>query len=136
MRGYLLVFTHVLPNPRSIPADAGLPCEYLDELPTGRVYPRGCGATLHHRHLLGPSAGLSPRMRGYQISEGAKEVHGRSIPADAGLPGGRRGDRGSLRVYPRGCGATVACGCAAPIVSGLSPRMRGYHDHNDYSSGL
>jgi len=75
-------------------------------------------------------------MRGYQDPTEEPTMQERSIPADAGLPMRCRCDAVTSKVYPRGCGATRKWRSAGYSVLGLSPRMRGYHDHNDYSSGL
>ena len=48
-----------------------------------------------------------------------------SIPADAGEPPSRGSGGLSSWVYPRGCGGTSYWRACAPLIGGLSPRMRG-----------
>ena len=86
MRGYLFIPSRSLCLARSIPADAGLPsCPPVDP-PSGRVYPRGCGATEVIQASLQAVVGLSPRMRGYRPEVKPRRIVEGSIPADAGLP--------------------------------------------------
>ena len=74
------------------------------------VYPRVCGGTFAAiaRTLYG--MGLSPRMRGNLLRAGVMQRPVGSIPAYAGEPPGRRGDRSAGMVYPRVCGGTIRAG--------------------------
>ena len=129
MRGYR-AWRRIHPaSSRSIPADAGLPGPRPGRARAGRVYPRGCGATTGSNRSRTPLQGLSPRMRGYPDELREVLVRVGSIPADAGLPIARSMRYMVLRVYPRGCGATVITFAQNDASEGLSPRMRGYPNH-------
>ena len=65
-------------------------------------------------------------MRGYLGEVVGVGLDDGSIPADAGLPSLSSPSYCESRVYPRGCGATSGKRWREPLVSGLSPRMRGY----------
>ena len=69
--------------------------------------------------------GLSPRVRGNQQAEGAGRHRIGSIPACAGEPGYRYGERVAPPVYPRVCGGTAAWAEWRRRGQGLSPRVRG-----------
>ena len=107
MRGYLDPAGRRRQRRRSIPADAGLPGSWTRLKISGRVYPRGCGATLSLKDANANQKGLSPRMRGYQSGRLEYGKNSGSIPADAGLPAKASGTDWRKWVYPRGCGATV-----------------------------
>ena len=69
--------------------------------------------------------GLSPRVRGNLVDDGALDIQKRSIPACAGEPAGREYlARGTL-VYPRVCGGTYWRADIDLVRRGLSPRVRG-----------
>ena len=110
---------------RSIPAGAGEPTPERVRDCMAWVYPRGCGGTF--TTLNGPSLtnGLSPRVRGNPgLASGSVHLM-RSIPAGAGEPLSRGLVRAASRVYPRGCGGTVAVPIGWWVWLGLSPRVRG-----------
>ena len=116
----------------SIPACAGQP-PFGGGVPSrGPVYPRVCGATTANAYRTAAVQGLSPRVRGNLSLAEPQTSHRRSIPACAGQPAPRRQLEGSLRVYPRVCGATRSKSCGDLPWSGLSPRVRGNRD--DHSS--
>ncbi len=69
--------------------------------------------------------GLSPRVRGNQLSLSGVRLRARSIPACAGEPSRMRPGRSCVRVYPRVCGGTVHEGLRGVRQLGLSPRVRG-----------
>ena len=71
---------------RSIPAGAGLPAAARNGSETGEVYPRGCGVTSGPFGRIEEAVGLSPRVRGYQLDPGRRQLRGGSIPTSAGLP--------------------------------------------------
>ena len=126
MRGYLAAHRPENAISGSIPAGAGLPPPTQAAAATGRVYPRGCGATHNDHTHTTHGKGLSPRVRGYRRK---KPLHGgplRSIPAGAGLPRMVALWGPELEVYPRGCGATIQWHGGYPDNEGLSPRVRGY----------
>ena len=111
--------------PRSIPACAGEPAEFLDPVNRPEVYPRVCGGTLPRLLLPLPTRGLSPRVRGnLGISTAAAEPD-RSIPACAGEPRRNSLSQSAGTVYPRVCGGTLASAPRRRNQTGLSPRVRG-----------
>ena len=113
------------PAAGSIPACAGEPLFDTADSGGRRVYPRVCGGTLA---VLGePSAGigLSPRVRGNPCRGTGSRQSGRSIPACAGEPAGRRFARRRRWVYPRVCGGTTPATATPRLPRGLSPRVRG-----------
>ena len=69
--------------------------------------------------------GLSPRVRGNQITTHPVEVDGGSIPACAGEPFGVASLSLFRRVYPRVCGGTRYTVFILIGRRGLSPRVRG-----------
>ena len=74
-------------------------------------------------------AGLSPRVRGNPGHYPSANRSKGSIPACAGEPFGQHGLRPAGWVYPRVCGGTSLVTAAGPILSGLSPRVRGNPGH-------
>ena len=70
----------------SIPAHAGEPPARRSPSMSRRVYPRACGGTAGLPLDLGPSRGLSPRMRGNRHSRCPRTGQAGSIPAHAGEP--------------------------------------------------
>ena len=113
------------PGVGSIPAGAGEPL-LPHQLPRHvQVYPRGCGGAVYACERAPFQAGLSPRVRGSRVRHTLHVgAHG-SIPAGAGEPRTPPATARTGRVYPRGCGgAGMAC-LAAPMMRGLSPRVRG-----------
>ena len=52
-----------------------------------------------------------------------------SIPACAGEPATDDAPNLPSMVYPRVCGGTVVTGVALGVFGGLSPRVRGNHEH-------
>ena len=69
--------------------------------------------------------GLSPRVRGNQITHPPGRVAERSIPACAGEPRSGAGPGSRPRVYPRVCGGTEMLSGLRKRYAGLSPRVRG-----------
>ena len=51
----------------SIPAGAGQPIWWTDEMSESQVYPRGCGATWGIHAVYQQWMGLSPRVRGNRL---------------------------------------------------------------------
>ena len=111
---------------RSIPASAGQPGRRPTSGSCGGVYPRECGATLGPVLHVVVERGLSPRVRGNRLGQLLQVRRARSIPASAGQPAIRRQSLDLSPVYPRECGATNRRGLGG---SGLSPRVRGNHQH-------
>ncbi len=111
----------------SIPAHAGEPLRSCDAAPPRWVYPRACGGTCFTPSLRLVSAGLSPRMRGNRRVPGADSPLAGSIPAHAGEPQCVSRLPSWARVYPRACGGTSRVPAPRPVLTGLSPRMRGNH---------
>ena len=69
--------------------------------------------------------GLSPRVRGNQLSTPTPADQGRSIPARAGEPSQPSRTAADVTVYPRACGGTDVFSSAGAGAVGLSPRVRG-----------
>ena len=109
----------------SIPARAGEPSTLPSLTMYSEVYPRACGGTMITRWVGTLYKGLSPRVRGNQRQPAGGHHPGRSIPARAGEPFGRRRIAGFDRVYPRACGGTGSQQPEHGPVGGLSPRVRG-----------
>jgi len=65
-------------------------------------------------------------MRGHRGRRRHINVGSGSIPADAGPPTSGHPDQATVKVYPRGCGATADRPCGHGVSKGLSPRMRGH----------
>ena len=129
MRGNHVRVKSIRLNRGSIPACAGeprrdrrLPCPIW-------VYPRACGGTEPSPYSDTWSGGLSPRVRGNQALGGGDIERGGSIPACAGEPNAPILHVQSIRVYPRVCGGTTRKEARGLIDSGLSPRVRGNHQH-------
>ena len=77
----------------SIPACAGEPNTGTAPGEFQRVYPRVCGGTDTTSMASARQSGLSPRVRGNRVQRAEMDVGARSIPACAGEPGCRSGDR-------------------------------------------
>ena len=113
----------------SIPAGAGEPFAHLLFLPFLRVYPRGCGGARKSRLQYAGIGGLSPRVRGSQDEARRPRQDVGSIPAGAGEPQLAKNNSRCLGVYPRGCGGAGIAGADRDTGQGLSPRVRGSHNH-------
>ena len=75
------------------------------------------------------AAGLSPRVRGIHHRR-ARPVRDRgSIPACTGNPGRCSWRSRTGAVYPRVYGESTCSSVTSPSLCGLSPRVRGIHDH-------
>ena len=109
----------------SIPACAGEPPRGLLSVVHGGVYPRVCGGTRRKQKRAARRTGLSPRVRGNQLSDGKRGLLSRSIPACAGEPAVVYTANLDGQVYPRVCGGTCGRYSARASVTGLSPRVRG-----------
>ena len=115
------------PPQRSIPACAGEPKARIDIVEQVEVYPRVCGGTGHKGTSGVLCDGLSPRVRGNQVSDEDSSVGVGSIPACAGEPT-HDGLRDAVKkVYPRVCGGTPRSVPNSASNRGLSPRVRGNH---------
>ena len=117
-----------LPRPKSagsIPACAGEPLP--EDLDGGhaQVYPRVCGGAAAVRSATGNADGLSPRVRGSQVSVSMIKSALGSIPACAGEPWGLSRAGKGRGVYPRVCGGAEPAAETGNIGLGLSPRVRG-----------
>ena len=71
------------------------------------VYPRACGGTPDIAGQIYEAEGLSPRVRGNQISSSSSSPVLGSIPARAGEPCSGKIYPLEPRVYPRACGGTL-----------------------------
>ena len=69
--------------------------------------------------------GLSPRVRGKLLLDGAGHLGQRSIPACAGEAVIVGASLCGRWVYPRVCGGSNITTAAAATAAGLSPRVRG-----------
>ena len=111
----------------SIPADAGEPPPGADAGSAGRVDPRGRGGAASDATDDVLATGRSPRTRGSQPHERARQRHRGSIPADAGEPRRRAGSPSTGRVDPRGRGGARPRALFSRCSLGRSPRTRGSH---------
>ena len=84
-----------------------------------------CGGTVCEMRWYKAVMGLSPRVRGNPSQLRRPHPPGRSIPACAGEPPGRRAAARAAAVYPRVCGGTRYCRPWPGRGRGLSPRVRG-----------
>ena len=109
----------------AIPAGAGEPSCGAGPSAAPRVYPRGCGGACPAGARRRCTQGLSPRVRGSQLSHQAGHQHQGSIPAGAGEPHAIRCPSPGVRVYPRGCGGAYSASVRSCRAPGLSPRVRG-----------
>ena len=109
----------------SIPARAGEPATSSRSGAASRVYPRAGGGTVAFPISCRPMPGLSPRGRGNRQQMGSDVSRGRSIPARAGEPSGRRCNAWRNGVYPRAGGGTRWPRSPPRARRGLSPRGRG-----------
>ena len=109
----------------SIPACAGEPRTPSRGRAHRQVYPRVCGGTAARPAAPDDADGLSPRVRGNRSFRRRRTAYAGSIPACAGEPPARPGQRTPRRVYPRVCGGTSVSWQSAQISKGLSPRVRG-----------
>ena len=119
----------------SIPACAGKPRVILMRRGRYRVYPRVCGEAASACMIARPSAGLSPRVRGSRLRGGWSYRPERSIPACAGKPEYEPSSGITTRVYPRVCGEALRDALFLELGEGLSPRVRGSHEHGAFTQG-
>ena len=110
---------------RSIPACAGEPSRATSAWAAPSVYPRVCGGTDYYKRVCESLGGLSPRVRGNQVSVATEQTSGRSIPACAGEPTRPSTQHYQRWVYPRVCGGTSVAALSGLSMNGLSPRVRG-----------
>ena len=125
VRGNRIAAQQHPPLLRSIPACAGEPKGRHFATTRIGVYPRVCGGTDKPWFVGETGRGLSPRVRGNQLTGSPQRVRTGSIPACAGEP--PRAGMAALPdwVYPRVCGGTRKGHFAAHRGQGLSPRVRG-----------
>ena len=109
----------------SIPACAGEPVIGTNAPGWSRVYPRVCGGTPTIRKHDSEFWGLSPRVRGNQVTVSGAAVGAGSIPACAGEPLQTARALPRSEVYPRVCGGTQSLTVTESCGWGLSPRVRG-----------
>ena len=109
----------------SIPTGAGEPECYPLPRREYKVYPHGCGGTEATPEKILQPEGLSPRVRGNQLRGLARPAGPGSIPTGAGEPRPAALPCPSTRVYPHGCGGTIAEMRRFLQRWGLSPRVRG-----------
>ena len=76
--------------------------------------------------------GLSPRVRGNRRAGDDRGTGNGSIPARAGEPALHSVSAGLNSVYPRACGGTIPCRRSGRYAWGLSPRVRGNPNFDDY----
>ena len=109
----------------SIPANAGKPPPPVAAPRSIWVYPRERGEAVGSVLARLALRGLSPRTRGSRHQGRRTAVGEGSIPANAGKPGGRDGQRTRRGVYPRERGEALIQMAKDLAVQGLSPRTRG-----------
>ena len=117
---------------RSIPACAGEPRASCSAASSVSVYPRVCGGTFLSDYTYILLYGLSPRVRGNRCRGSNPCARRGSIPACAGEPRNHLVRRRCAGVYPRVCGGTSFRPSRSANVKGLSPRVRGNLDEEDF----
>ena len=113
----------------TIPACAGEPAGEAGRPGGRRDYPRVCGGTRSNRSRRRVSKGLSPRVRGNHGKWLREAGANRTIPACAGEPVNFGVRLCGVRDYPRVCGGTGPETLGIFSAKGLSPRVRGNHEH-------
>ena len=93
---------------------------------------RECGGTILGRCTGSKGRGLSPRVRGNQVTVTMPSASVRSIPASAGEPDWQSRPLRGTSVYPRECGGTETAKEGTVAMWGLSPRVRGNPWHSDW----
>ena len=109
----------------SIPAHAGEPPTCGTRTSIAGVYPRPRGGTGGGESPAALWQGLSPPTRGNRTRADWLRDAGRSIPAHAGEPAGRRRVARKAAVYPRPRGGTPMPLPMIAVSMGLSPPTRG-----------
>ncbi len=125
MRGNLLARKPQRNPVGPIPAHAGEPGKRIRGYGRMKAYPRACGGTVLVLARAGIIPGLSPRMRGNQISRITNAYLFGPIPAHAGEPQSELPASRGKWAYPRACGGTTVSDNVESRRVGLSPRMRG-----------
>ena len=98
---------------------------YILHISCFKVYPRVCGGILFHSMSMVIGSGLSPRVRGNQLTNDIRLTPVGSIPACAGESTGISFFRVNITVYPRVCGGILGVELIPQTPIGLSPRVRG-----------
>ena len=125
VRGIQVAPRSVVPQERSIPAGAGNPPPCAASFRATTVHPRGCGESVARDSPRVNPYGPSPRVRGIRPGQRVPLPVLGSIPAGAGNPVRRRGQRTPVRVHPRGCGESESAQVFQRSDHGPSPRVRG-----------
>ena len=120
VRGNLDLKLERRPHLRSIPACTGEPAGPGPGRSSGRVYPRVYGGTIVLPAYSERLPGLSPRVRGNQLSRPQQGYCEGSIPACTGEPRTRSRSLKPTRVYPRVYGGTP---CKYPNFQRASSKM-------------
>ena len=119
---------------RIIPAHAGQTSPVRRRLPCSPDHPRACGANGPAPRSPTRTTGSSPRMRGklglLLLGFGILRI----IPAHAGQTTSPPGRSPASPDHPRACGANEQGHLMLRLLHGSSPRMRGKHAGQDYSS--
>ena len=97
-----------------------------------RDYPRACGGTYLLEQLVYSGEGLSPRVRGNPPVIVQLRVPRRTIPARTGEPIEGSKPARLIEDYPRAYGGTKTGRTHQLPQEGLSPRVRGNRDDEDY----
>ena len=109
----------------TIPASAGETLPFFAKIFAIWDYPRECGGNLPTVNGGGGMRGLSPRVRGKQVFDGALCWCSGTIPASAGETQHILQNPHFLRDYPRECGGNLTWTRMHQRRKGLSPRVRG-----------
>ena len=119
---------------RIIPADAGSTRAVYHPIAALGDHPRGCGEHGFLVVFIMSPLGSSPRMRGALPWVVDSLVLYGIIPADAGSTEQRCTDPDGHRDHPRGCGEHALLVKSLCVCGGSSPRMRGAHMGDSFSS--
>ncbi len=129
VRGNPGLVRHLLRLQRSIPACTGEPSPFSISLRGMGVYPRVYGGTRWSPNKWEGERGLSPRVRGNLNHLRPVDRPRRSIPACTGEPSLPSARIAARKVYPRVYGGTAFHHSRLGGRRGLSPRVRGNHQH-------
>ena len=121
-------------DPGSIPACAGEAPALPLALGLSTVYPRVCGGSPLSGGYAYRGRGLSPRVRGKPVALNTDSDGQRSIPACAGEANPTIQGWRFSGVYPRVCGGSGSSSVRNSGGCGLSPRVRGKHQHPVHQS--
>ena len=126
VRGFALAGLRVAQVARFIPACAGFCCTSPVREAGSGVHPRVCGVLKQQAAGLQQLPGSSPRVRGFALPLGKRNMVNGFIPACAGFCPSSPAVRAPSRVHPRVCGVLAGRWARSRCGKGSSPRVRGF----------